>query len=48
MNKRTITVTIVDDNEDEVEHELPATNEVCWRCDAEKLETENKNNKKPE
>ncbi len=33
MNKRIITVTIVDDNEDEVEHELPATNEVCGRCD---------------
>jgi len=33
MSKRTITVTIVDDNEDEVDHELPATNEVCWKCD---------------
>lgn len=33
MNKNTITVTIFDNNDDEVEHELPATNEVCGRCD---------------
>lgn len=33
MNKNIITVTIFDDNDDEVEHELPATNEVCGRCD---------------
>lgn len=33
MNKRTITITVYDDNDDEVEHELPATNEVCDRCD---------------
>jgi hypothetical protein len=33
MNKRTITVTIMDDDENETEHELPATNEVCSRCE---------------
>lgn len=33
MNKRTITITIYDENDNEVEHDLPATNEVCNRCD---------------
>lgn len=33
MSKRTITITLMDDEENEVEHELPATNEVCGRCD---------------
>ena len=33
MNKRTITITVIDNDDNEMEHELPATNEMCHRCD---------------